>query len=168
MVRFDEIILRPQVGAMKSDLVFQIQRDYPRIYLACHVDHVRARTSVHGISSRDSSLLAHLDASDAQTAGALAAHLGVAASTLSATLMRLERLGYLTRARSGVDKRFVAPKLTAKGREAVAATSVLDRARVAMALEALTPAERSAAVRGLALLAKGATAIVRKQKGQGS
>ena len=109
---------------MKNDPVFQIQRDYPRIYLACHVDHVRARTSVHGISSRDSSLLAHLDASDAQTAGALAAHLGVAASTLSATLMRLESLNYLTRSREGSDKRFVAPKLTAKGREAIAATSV--------------------------------------------
>jgi len=62
---------------MTNDLVFRIQRDYPRIYLACHVDHVRARTSPHGISSRDASLLAHLDASEAQTAGALAAHLGI-------------------------------------------------------------------------------------------
>ena len=150
---------------MKNDPVFQIQRDYPRIYLACHVDHVRARTSVHGISSRDSSLLAHLDASDAQTAGALAAHLGVAASTLSATLMRLESLNYLTRSREGSDKRFVAPKLTAKSREAIAATSVLDKARVAEALAVLTAKERAAAVRGLALLAKGATAIVRKRKG---
>ena len=151
---------------MKDDLVFQIQRDYPRIYLACHVDHVRARTSVHGISSRDASLLAHLDASGAQTAGALAAHLGVAASTLSATLMRLEALGYLTRTRGGGDKRFVAPRLTSKGRDAVAATSVLDKGRVAEALDALTATERKAAVHGLALLAKGATAIVRKRKEQ--
>jgi DNA-binding MarR family transcriptional regulator len=150
---------------MKSDLVFQIQRDYPRIYLACHVDHVRARSSSHGISSRDASLLAHLDASDAQTAGALAAHLGIAASTLSATLMRLETLGHLARVRGAKDRRFVAPKLTAKGREAVAGTSVLDAARVAEALENLTPAKRKRAADGLALLAKAASTIKRQTKG---
>ncbi len=151
---------------MKDDPVFQVQRDYPRIYLACHVDHVRARTSVHGISSRDASLLAHLDASEAQTAGALAAHLGITASTLSATLMRLEALDYLTRTRAGGDKRFVAPRLTSKGRDTIAATSVLDKGRVAEALDALTAKERKAAVHGLALLAKGAMAIVRRRKDQ--
>ncbi len=150
---------------MKSDLVFQIQRDYPRIYLACHVDHVRARSSSHGISSCDASLLAHLDASDAQTAGALAAHLGIAPSTLSATLMRLETLGYLSRVRGATDRRFVAPKLTAKGREAVAGTSVLDAARVAEALENLTPAQRKRAADGLALFAKAASTIKRQTKG---
>lgn len=150
---------------MNSDLVFRIQRDYPRIYLACHVDHVRARTSSHGISSRDASLLAHLDASDAQTAGELAAHLGIAASTLSATLTRLESLGYLDRVRGTADRRFVAPKLTGKGRNAVAGTSVLNAERVAEALECLTPAERKRAADGLALLAKAASTIKRKTKG---
>lgn len=149
---------------MNSDLVFRIQRDYPRIYLACHVDHVRARTSSHGISSRDASLLAHLDASDAQTAGELAAHLGIAASTLSATLTRLESLGYLDRVRGTTDRRFVAPKLTAKGRDAVAGTSVLNAERVAAALSQLTPAERKRAADGLALLAKAASTIKRKTK----
>ena len=143
---------------MSEQLTFQILRDYPRIYLACHVDHVRARTSEHGISSRDSSLLAHLDASDAQTAGELAAHLGIAASTLSATLVRLEKLGYLTRARDKADKRFVAPKLTTKGREAVAAASVLDKGRVALLLGQLSPKEQREAVRGLGLLARAASA----------
>ena len=149
---------------MNSDLVFRIQRDYPRIYLACHVDHVRARTSTHGISSRDASLLAHLDASDAQTAGELAAHLGIAASTLSSTLTRLESLGYLDRVRGAADRRFVAPKLTAKGRNAVAGTSVLNAERVAEALQCLTPAERNRAADGLALLARAASTIKRKTK----
>ena len=147
---------------MNSDLVFKIQRDYPRIYLACHVDHVRARTSSHGISSRDASLLAHLDASEAQTAGDLAKHLGIAASTLSATLARLESLGYLDRVRGGSDRRFVAPRLTSKGREAVSGTSVLNADRVAEALAQLSPAERKRAADGLTLLAKAASAIKRK------
>lgn len=150
---------------MNNDLVFAIQRDYPRIYLACHVDHVRARTSSHGISSRDASLLAHLDASEAETAGDLAVHLGIAASTLSATLSRLESLGYLERVRTAADRRFVAPRLTAKGRDAVARTSVLDAGRVSEALKRLTAAERKRAAEGLALLAKGAAAIKRKSKG---
>lgn len=150
---------------MKNDLVFRVQRDYPRIYLACHVDHVRARSSTHGISSRDASLLAHLDASDAQTAGELAAHLGIAASTLSATLTRLESLGYVDRVRSTTDRRFVAPKVTAQGRTAVAGTSVLNAERVAEALERLTPAERKRAADGLALLAKAASTIKRRTKG---
>jgi DNA-binding MarR family transcriptional regulator len=149
---------------MKNDLVYRIQRDYPRIYLACHVDHVRARTSVHGISSRDASLLAHLDAGDARSAGGLAMHLGIAASTLSATLARLETHGYLERVRDGDDRRFVAPRLTARGREAVAGTSVLDGARVGEMLGNLAPAERKRAADGLALLAKGASKIARKSK----
>ena len=147
---------------MKNDLVYRVQRDYPRIYLACHVDHVRARTSEHGVSSRDASLLAHLDASDAHTAGALAEHLGLAASTLSATLMRLEALGLVERRREARDRRFVAPRLTAKGRGAIAATSVLDAGRVGEMLANLTPAERKRAADGLALLAKGASKIARK------
>lgn len=149
---------------MTDELVFRIQRDYPRIYLACHVDHVRARTSPHGISSRDASLLAHLDASEAETAGDLAKHLGIAASTLSATLMRLEELGYLARVRGAKDRRFVAPKLTAKGREAVGDASVLDAGRVAQVLARLKPAERRRAADGLALLAGAASALQRGSK----
>lgn len=148
---------------MTEQLIFQILRDYPRIYLACHVDHVRARTSEYGISSRDSSLLAHLDASEAQAVGDLADHLGVAASTLSATLARLEKLNYLTRSRDKADKRFVAPKLTSKGRDAVAAASVLDKSRVAKLLEQLSPKEQREAVRGLGLLARAALASRRRK-----
>ena len=109
-------------------------------------------------------MLAHLDASDAQTAGDLAAHLGIAASTLSATLMRLEALGYLTRVRAAKDRRFVAPKLTAKGRDAVAGTSVLDAKRVAEVLDRLSSSERKRAAEGLALLATAASVIARKAK----
>lgn len=149
---------------MKNDLVYSVQRDYPQIYLACHVDHVRARSSEHGISARDASLLAHLDSAEAQTAGALAAHLGVAASTLSATLMRLESLGLVARTRGGADRRFVAPKLTAKGRAAIASTSVLDAKRVASLLDGLSAPDRRRAAEGLRLLASAAAKLARNAK----
>jgi hypothetical protein len=38
-----------------------IQVAYPQVYLACHTRHQRKRTSVHRLSSRDSSILAHPD-----------------------------------------------------------------------------------------------------------
>ena len=78
--------------------------------------------------------------------------------------MRLEALGYLTRVRTAMDRRCVAPKLTAKGRGAVAGTSVLDAKRVAEVLERLSSSERKRAAEGLALLATAASAIVRKTK----
>src|SRR5688500_8365101 len=109
---------------MADDLVQEIQRFYPQIYLA---------------SPR-----------------ALAAHLGVAASTLSAAIARLERLGYITSSAPESDKRQRELRLTAKGAEAMASTSVLDVDRVRALLELLQPRERKAAVRGLALLAAAA------------
>src|SRR5579862_7488882 len=133
-----------------------IQRYYPQIYLACHVDHVRAASTAHRISARDSGLLAHLDEENGITAGQLARHLGVAASTLSAAIARLESLGYLTRQARPRDRRIIELRLTAQGAEAMAATSVLDRGRVAGLLARLTPADCRRAVAGLALLARAA------------
>ena len=46
---------------MRDKAVLEIQRLYPQIYLACHVDHVRASSTEWRLSSRDSSILAHLD-----------------------------------------------------------------------------------------------------------
>jgi hypothetical protein len=72
---------------MDNDQVLELQRLYPQIYLACHVDHVRSASS-----------------------------------------------------------------LTRRGAEAMASTSVLDAARVRKMLESLSPEDRAAAMRGLALL----------------
>ena len=139
-----------------QDLIQQVQRYYPQIYLACHVDHVRARSTAYRLSSRDAALLSHLDPRDPVSAGELAAHLGVVPSTLSAALTRLERLGYLTRRPRKGDRRTVDVCLTDKGAEAMAAASVLDRQRVGRLLGRLSPESRARAVRGLALLARAA------------
>ena len=150
---------------MKDDEdVFEVQRLYPQIYLACHKDHVRAVSTKWRISSQDASILVHLDREAGLSPRALAAHLGVAASTLSAALARLAKLGYLTNTPNETDRRKRELRLTARGAEAIANTSVLDAERVRAMLKQLKPEERKTAVRGLALLAKGARSA--KEKGK--
>lgn len=151
---------------MKDDEdVFEVQRLYPQIYLACHKDHVRAVSTKWRISSQDASILVHLDRESGLSPRALAAHLGVAASTLSAALARLAKLGYLTNTPNETDRRKRELRLTARGAEAISNTSVLDAERVRSMLKQLDPEERKAAVRGLALLAKGARRV--KEEGNG-
>jgi hypothetical protein len=43
-----------------QDHVLAIQQCYPQVFHACHVQHVRARTTHHRLSDRDSSVLAHI------------------------------------------------------------------------------------------------------------
>lgn len=147
---------------MSDELVFDILRFYPQIYLACHTDHVRAASTEWQLSSRDSSVLSHLDREVGSSPCDLAAHLGVAPSTLSATIARLVRLGYITNDPLSRDKRQRALRLTSKGAEAMASTSVLDRERVAALLKKLTKSERADAVRGLSLLARAAREMKEK------
>src|SRR5687767_7440399 len=141
---------------MTDDDVFEIQRLYPQIYLACHTDHVRAVSTKWRISSQDASILVHLDRDDGLSPRKLAAHLGVAPSTLSASLLRLSELGYLTNEPGKTDRRKREIRLTDRGAEAIASTSVLDAERVKALLKKLKPDERKAAVRGLVLLAEAA------------
>src|SRR5215472_12407373 len=92
-----------------------MQRCYPQIYLACHQRHVRAASTRFRLSARDSSILAHLSETVAMKPAALASHLGVSASTLSAAISKLERLGYLERRPVLRDRRSVGLILTALG-----------------------------------------------------
>jgi DNA-binding MarR family transcriptional regulator len=141
---------------MADDDVFEVQRLYPQIYLACHTDHVRAVSTAWRISSQDASILVHLDRESGLSPRELANHLGVAASTLSAAIARLSKLGYLTSKPSETDRRRRELRLTPRGAEAIASTSVLNAERVQALLNKLKPDERKAAVRGLALLAEAA------------
>lgn len=141
---------------MANDDVFEVQRLYPQIYLACHADHVRAASTKWRISSQDASILVHLDRDFGLSPRALAAHLGVAPSTLSASIARLAELGYLTSEPDKTDRRKRELRLTTRGAEAIASTSVLNAERVQALLNELTPDERKTAIRGLALLAQAA------------
>jgi len=149
---------------MNDDDVFEVQRLYPQIYLACHTDHVRAVSTKWRISSQDASILVHLDRESGLSPRELASHLGVAPSTLSAAIARLSELGYLTSSPSETDRRKRELRLTARGAEAIAATSVLDAERVKALLNKLEPDERRAAVRGLSLLAQAARRLNKKRE----
>lgn len=133
-----------------------VQVAYPQIYFACHTRHMRRASTATQLSATDSTLLAHLDEDDAVRATALARHLGLAASTLSAAIARLAALGYVVQRRGTDDGRAVDLLLSTKGAAAMQASSVLESARVKKMLARLTASERSRALDGLNLLAQAA------------
>jgi DNA-binding MarR family transcriptional regulator len=147
---------------MSDDDVFEVQRLYPQIFVACHTDHVRAASTRWRISSQDASILVHLERDSGLSPRTLADHLGVAPSTLSAAIARLSELSYLTSKPKENDRRKRELRLTARGAEAIASTSVLNAERVQAMLNELKPDERKAAVRGLALLARAARTLNKK------
>lgn len=139
-----------------ADAVRSIQTLYPQIYLACHVDHKRGRTSSTGISPRDSTLLAHLDERTPTAAASLARHLGIGAPALSAALKRLTARGYIVKTHDPNDARRQHVRLTRAGAAAMSESSVLESRRVRAMLRRLSPHQRTRALEGLALLARAA------------
>jgi DNA-binding MarR family transcriptional regulator len=137
---------------------------YPRIYLACHVGRVRDPASGASMSAHQASILSHLDDVDPTMVGELADHLGVTASTMSLTLGRLERAGFVHKSRDPADRRVMNVRLTEAGVRARDAQSVLDAERVAEMLGLLGSEDRAVALRGLRLLANAADSLVRRGK----
>jgi DNA-binding MarR family transcriptional regulator len=144
----------------------QVMALYPRIYFACHSRHVRDPDSKRLLSRHQASILDHLDEIEPTTLNALAGHMGVTAATMSLAVDRLERKGYVVRLRDAVDRRRVHLRLTTAGVRVREASSVLDPARVAALLAALTDAERAAAIHGLTLLANAAGAAMSGARGE--
>jgi MarR family transcriptional regulator, organic hydroperoxide resistance regulator len=129
---------------------------YPRIYFACHTRHVRDPLTQRQLSRHQASVLDHLDSEDATTLNGLARHMGVTAGTMSLTIDRLERKGYVARVRDTADRRRVNVRLTAAGVRERDASSVLDVELVESPMSRLGEPDRVAAFRGLALLADAA------------
>lgn len=141
-----------------------VQSYYPRIYLACHVNHVRRSTSPANLTTSESMVLGHLDLQRPLRLSVLAEHLGITKSSLSATIKRLTALGYIARISDASDRRAAGLCLTAAGSRAMQAGSVLDTKRVSELLARLAPIDRARAVHGLGLLARAATALPKKQR----
>jgi DNA-binding MarR family transcriptional regulator len=147
----------PRAKAPLADPVRRIQRAYPQIYLACHVDHTTRRRE-HRLSDRDASVLAHLDDVSPVTAGALAKHLGIGPSTLTEAIDRLEDMGLVERTRRG---RTVELRITLDGIAQMQSSNVLDTDRVAKLVAAVPPRHRAAAVAGIELLADAARRLAK-------
>lgn len=135
----------------------EILRHYPRIYIACHTDHKHRKGQGAAVTARDQSILAHVPDNGVRPQ-VLAKHLAISASTLSAALKRLEAMGLIAMASDDEDARAKIVRLTQSGRASLAATSVLDVARVKAALKRVDAKDRAAIVRGLSLLADAAHA----------
>lgn len=129
---------------------------YPRIYFACHTRHVRDPQTQRLLSRHQASILDHLDEIEPTTLNDLARHMGVTAGTMSLSIDRLERKGYVMRMRDAVDRRRVHLRLTTAGVRVRQASSVLDPARVEALVARLGDEERDTAISGLALLARAA------------
>ena len=142
--------LRPDVA--------QVFRDYPRIYFACHRRHVRDPESGALVSQQQVSILDQLDPVQPTILGDLADHMGVTPGTMSIAVGRLVGQGYVSRVVDAADRRRVQLRLTDAGARVRAASSVLEPELVADMLDQLDEAERADALRGLALLARGAMA----------
>src|SRR2546423_5863979 len=100
---------------MSQGDVETVLRCYPQIYFACHRRHVRDEKTGSILSAHQASVLDHLDDVEGTSLLGLASHMGVTASTMSLTVDRLERGGYVTRERSAADKRRVDVRLTPAG-----------------------------------------------------
>jgi DNA-binding MarR family transcriptional regulator len=139
---------------------------YPRIFFACHTRHRRDPQTKKLLSAHQGSVLDHLDEREAITLNGLAAHLGVTPSTMSLTIERLVRRGYVLRVRDARDRRRVQLRLSPAGARVKQAQQVLEPARVRGMLARLRPEEREAAVAGLALLARAAAEYMQSGPGK--
>jgi DNA-binding MarR family transcriptional regulator len=127
---------------------------YPKIYFFCHRRHVRDEQTSALLSTHQASILDHLDDLAPTNLAGLARHMDVTPSTMSLAIDRLERAGYVTRARSPHDRRRVDLLLTPAGLRIKRQQKVLDPDLVAQMLGRLGDRRRRQALRGLQLLAE--------------
>jgi len=141
---------------------------YSQIYFACHTRHVHDPESRTKVSARQASILSHLDTVDPTPISQLASHMGVTVSTMSIAIDRLERQGYVVRARAESDGRVRHVRLTTAGERLRTAQKVLDPRLVRAVLARLSPPDRRDALRGLELLGAAAREQVKARRGEDS
>jgi DNA-binding MarR family transcriptional regulator len=137
---------------------------YPTIYLACHRDHTRADEAGNPLTENQASVLDHLDAVRPTTLSKLAEHMGVGRSTMSITVARLVRGGYIARRPDKRDRRTAGLTLTAAGKRIQEQNSVLNPQLVRQMLKMMEPAEAERALAGMECLARYAAILLRQRK----
>jgi DNA-binding MarR family transcriptional regulator len=152
---------------MITEDVQRVLQLYPRIFLACHTRHVRDTRAQRVLSAHQASILDHLDEIEPTGLLQLAKHLGVTASTMSLTVDRLVRGGYVRRGPDPQDGRRVGLRLTKAGVRIKREKSVLDPERVDSMLRRLSKEERTHALAGLSLLARAASEELESRSSRG-
>ncbi len=137
---------------LKNDAL-RLMDFYPKIYFACHTRHVTDVDTGTKLTAKQASVLDHLDPAEPVTLFDLAMHMGVTPSTMSLSIDRLARLGYVKREKDKKDGRKTHLTLTSQGEKVKNAHSVLDLAVVESVLSRLDAKERKLALDGLGLLA---------------
>jgi DNA-binding MarR family transcriptional regulator len=137
---------------------------YPAIYLACHRQHVRDDERGNAVTAHQASILDHLDATRPMILSKLAEHMGVSRSTMSITVARLVRDGYITRKRNQKDARSVGLTLTRAGTRIKEQNTVLDPDVLKQIFRLIPANELETALQGIERLAKGARIILQRRK----
>jgi DNA-binding MarR family transcriptional regulator len=133
---------------------------YVRIHLACHLRQLEGARRGSEISANQAGILELLSGSEGIAVLDLARHAGVAPSTMSLTLDRLERGGFVKRVKDPGDGRRTMVLLTEKGLRTRNQQKVLQPELIAAMLERLSMSKRKEALAGLRLLNEAATELV--------
>lgn len=141
---------------MKKQAVRRLLDAYPKIFFACHVKHVRDPEAGKGLSAHQAGILDHLDDVEPTSLMTLAGHMGVTGSTMSLTMDRLVRGGYVVREKDPTDGRKVCLRLTPAGVRIKSMQKVLDPDAVSAMLTGLSAEECEAGLHGLEILAQAA------------
>ena len=131
----------------------QLMDFYPKIYFACHTRHVHDVDKDVKLTANQVSILDHLNPDEPTTLFDLAMHMGVTPSTMTITVNRLTKLGYVTKEKDRIDKRKVNLTLSPEGIKIKKSKSVLDPQLVENMLKRLNETEKKIALEGLGLLA---------------
>lgn len=121
--------------AKSREAARRLERAYAALWASLH------RGDDPDLSQHERQLLHHVPAEGGTPLSALAAHLALPKSTASVVVKDLERRGFLRRRRDPADERRLAIVLTPKGRDRVAADTVLDLDGLAAALDRLGDAQ---------------------------
>ena len=104
------------------------------------------------LTSQQFETLRKVEAAGQVNLTAMAAALGIDPSTASRNLARLQRHGYLSKTRHGVDARSIVVELTRKGRTALSTLSCDERDVFAELYERIPPPERATVIASLSVL----------------
>ena len=136
---------------------------YPAIFLACHRRHLRDDERGKVITEHQASVLDHLHASQPTTLSKLAEHIGVSRSTMSITVKRLVRDGYIARRRDRHDARNIGLTLTAAGARIKEQNTVLDPDLMREMFRLMPAGEAEKGLEGIERLAKYAKILLRRR-----